>query len=212
MTPTAPNPTVTPEQARQRARWKLLAMVLILSLPVGIAYWAYSVAQPQGQLTYGELIHPARPVGEAMATDSAGQPYALARLKGQWLLVSVQGGACPADCQQRLFLQGQLRETLGKDKDRVDSVWLVNDNAAFSGSVLAQVRDTAVLRVLPNVAESWLGAPPQGTLSDYMVVVDPLGNAMARFPAQFDGDGAKQMRRVLERLLRASVAWDPPGR
>jgi hypothetical protein len=30
----------------------------------------------------------------------------------------VAGGACDADCQKHLYLQRQLRESLGKDKDR----------------------------------------------------------------------------------------------
>jgi hypothetical protein len=30
-------------------------------------------------------------------------------------------------CEQHLYLQRQLREGLGKDKDRIDWVWLVDD-------------------------------------------------------------------------------------
>ena len=49
-----------------------------------------------------------------------GKPVPLPSLKGQWLLVSVAGGACDAACEQHLYLQRQLRESLGQDKDRVD--------------------------------------------------------------------------------------------
>ncbi len=213
MTDGPSHPAAKPTPASQRlARWKLLGMALLLSLPVAIAYWAFSVLRPQGHLTYGALIQPARPLVDALAQDASGKPVALSSLKGQWLMVSVRGGSCDAACQQRLFLAGQFRETLGKDKDRVDLVWLVNDNAAFADSVQTRPQGTWVLRVAPEVVQHWLGVSPGGDPGEDLYVVDPLGNAMARFPAQFDGAGAKQMRRVWERLLRASVAWDPPGR
>jgi len=43
-------------------------------------------------------------------------------------------------------------------------------------------------------------------------VVDPMGNWMMRFPAGLDAAGASKAKRDLERLLRASVSWDEPGR
>jgi hypothetical protein len=47
-------------------------------------------------------------------------------------------------------------------------------------------------------------------------VVDPMGNWMMRFPAasqrELDAATAKNMKRDLERLLRASASWDQPGR
>lgn len=212
MTPPRSQAHETEAHRRRAARWKLIAMAVLLSLPVGIAYWAYSVAQPQGQLAYGELIQPARPVGDGIGTDASGKVVALSALKGQWLLISVQGSSCPLDCQQRLFLHGQLREMLGKDKDRVDSVWLVDDLAQTDKMSVLPGRGTWVLRVNQAVIAKWLGTSPNERLSDYLYVVDPMGNAMARFPAGFDGDGAKQIRKVLDRLLKASFAWDPPGR
>lgn len=195
-----------------QGRWKLLGLALLLSLPVAITYWAYSALRPQGQLDYGSLIEPARPLVEALAQDASGNPVRLSALKGQWLLVGVRGGNCDAACQQRLLHATQFRETLGKDKDRVDLVWFVNDNASLADAVQGGARGTWLLRVAPEVLHQWLGIPVGGSLGDDLYVVDPLGHAMARFPAHFDGEGAKQMRRVWTRLLRASVAWDPPGR
>ena len=82
-------------------------------------------------------------------------------------------------------------------------VWLVNDNAAFADSVQTLPQGTWMLRVAPEVVQHWLGVPPGSDPGENLYVVDPLGNAMARFPAQFDGAGAKQMRRVWEEARRA---------
>lgn len=195
-----------------RGRWKLLAIMLICSLPVMVSYLAYFVVRPQGHASFGTLIDPVRPVNTLVGRGLDGVDHPLADLKGQWLLVSVGDGACASDCQQRLFLQRQLRKTLGKDQDRVDWVWLVNDNAPLADSLRQALDDAVVLRLDHASLAHWLLAPNGQAVSDFLYVVDPMGNTMMRFPAQFDGAGAAKARRDLDRLLRASVTWDTPGR
>ena len=193
-------------------RWKMLAIMLVCSLPVMAAYFAYYVVRPQGHAGYGELITPVRPVSDQVGTSLDGASSPLAALKGQWLLVTVGGGACAQDCEQRLYLQRQLREMLGKDKERVDWVWLVNDHAPVADPLRQLLNSATVLRVDESALNNWLLAPPGKALTDFLFVVDPLGNTMMRFPAQFDGTGAARARRDLDRLLSASASWDAPGR
>lgn len=200
------------EPMRPSGRWKLLAIMLVCSLPVIASYYAYFVVRPQGKASFGELIAPARPVGNWVGTSLQGGSTPLASLKGQWLMVSVHGGTCAADCQHRLFLLRQLRATLGKDKDRVDWVWLVSDTAPVDPAMHKPLGDAVVLRVDPNVLNEWFSVAPGKSLSDYIFVVDPLGNTMLRLPAVFDVADSAKARRDLERLLRASVSWDGPGR
>lgn len=193
-------------------RWKLLVIAALCSLPLLASLFAYFVVRPEGRASVGELLNPVRelPQQSGLALDGTVSP--LSALKGQWLLVSVDGGACPERCQQRLFLQRQLRETLGKDKDRVDWVWLLNDQAPVADSMRKPLGDATVLRVAPATLAQWLELPAGKTYADYLFVVDPLGNAMMRLPAHFDGGGAAKARRDVERLLRASASWDTPGR
>ena len=208
-----PNPQdVGNGQAVLTGRWKLIAIMLVCSLPVIAAYFAYFVVRATGHTALGELITPIQTVGDLRATTLDGSGQALSALKGQWLLVSVGDGACAQDCQQRLFLQRQLRETLGKDKDRVDRVWLISDEQTVTAEMRKNLQDATVLRVAPVVLRHWLPVPADKTVADYLFVVDPLGNTMMRFPAHFDGAQASKARRDLDRLLRASMSWDPPGR
>jgi hypothetical protein len=193
-------------------RWKLLGILVLCSLPVLATYLAYFVVRPQGHASLGELISPVRPIGAQVGLELTGAVRPLASLKGQWLLVSVASGSCDQDCQQRLFLQRQLRETLGKGKERVDWVWLINDDAPVAPSMHKPLADAIVLRVEPSTLDHWLGASAERPYSEFLFVVDPLGNAMMRFPARFDGAGAAKARRDLDRLLRASATWDTPGR
>lgn len=192
-------------------RWKMLAIMLVCSLPVIASYFAYFGVRPSGHASLGELITPVRPVPDQVATALDGSVHPLAELKGQWLLVSVAGGACLQGCPQHLFLQRQLRETLGKDRDRVDWVWFISDQVAVPASLKPALAGAQVLRVDAQVLQAWL-AQPGAALTESLFVVDPMGNAMMRFPAQFDNVAAGKARRDLERLLRASAAWDGPGR
>jgi hypothetical protein len=136
----------------------------------------------------------------------------LTALKGQWLLISVASGACDAPCQQRLYFQRQLRETLGKDKDRLDRVWLIQDDEPVSASLMPALTQSSVLRVNAKDLTDWLLPTKGQSVENHLFLVDPLGNLMMRFPANMDVAGAAKAKRDLERVLRASAFWDTPGR
>ncbi len=191
---------------------KLLAMLLACSLPVLLAMFVFFVVKPTGQANFGELIHPARPMPPVSLITAKGGSVALADLKGQWLLVSVGSAACATDCAQHLFIQRQLREMLNKDKDRVDRVWLVTDDAPINEQVQALLADTKVLRVSTPVLHAWLGDMSESEITQQLFVVDPQGHAMLRMPADMTGKQASAAKSLLQKLLMASVVWDKPGR
>ena len=49
-------------------------------------------------------------------------------------------------------------------------------------------------------------------LEEHLYLVDPMGNWMMRFNYPEDAKTVVDMKRDLERLMRASVSWDKPGR
>ena len=199
-------------QRTRHGRLKMLGVLLVCAAPVIASYFTYYVIRPEGRKNYGELIEPQRPMPAMAATTLEGGAGALVDLKGQWLLVSVADSQCDTDCQKHLYLQRQLRESLGKEKDRVDWVWLINDNALPPAALTPALQQATVLRVEPGALKAWL-EPAQGQqLADHLYVVDPMGNWMMRFPAAMDTSGAAKAKRDLERLLRASSSWDEPGR
>jgi len=197
-------------------RWKLLAIVLVCSLPFLLAYFVFYVVKPHGEASFGTLLVPVQPMPATVATRLDGSTLPLEQLKGQWLLVKVDGAACTGDCQKQLMQLRQFRLMLGKDMERVDWLWLIDDQARVDAALQrALEKDRAtVLRVPPGALQSWL-APPAAvdqTIRHAVFVVDPMGNAMMRLPAQMDTAAAAKARRDLEHLLRASYAWDAPGR
>jgi hypothetical protein len=195
-------------------RLKLLAILLACSLPVLVAYFVFYVVRPQGQAGLGELITPVRPVPAAQGASLDGTQVPLPSLKAQWLLVKVDGGACVQDCQKQLTVLRQFRLMLGKDMDRLDWLWLINDSVPVEPTLAASLKqDSAtVLRVDAAVLDNWLPVPPGKVRQDFIYVVDPMGNTMMRFPSVLDSAAAAKARRDMEHLLRASLTWDSPGR
>ncbi len=193
-------------------RWKMLAVMLVCAAPVIASYFTYYVVRPEGRRNFGELIEPQRPTPALAALPLQGPPLTLDSLRGQWLLVTVAGGDCDAACENHLYLQRQLREGLGKDKDRMDRVWLVIGDAPVRPALLPALADARVLRVDAAQLAQWLQPAPGQSLESHLYVVDPVGNFMMRFPAGLDRERAAKAKKDLERLMRASASWDQAGR
>lgn len=193
-------------------RWKMIAVLLVCASPVIASYFTYYVIRPEGRRNYGELVDPQRPLPAMATTTLDGKPGQITALKGQWLLMSVGGAACEQTCQQRLYLQRQLRESLGKEKDRLDWVWLVNDEGQVDKRLLPALSSSTTLRVPATALSQWLVPAAGQKLEDHLYLVDPLGNWMMRFPANMDAAGAAKAKRDLDRLMRASSSWDKEGR
>jgi hypothetical protein len=203
---------VADEQRTRSGRWKMLLVALVCAAPVIASYFTYYVLRPEGRRNYGELIEPQRPIPSLVGTDLAGKPVALPSLQGQWLLVSVASGACDAACERRLYLQRQLREGLGKEKGRLDWVWLVSDDVPLRDELKPAVQQATVVRVNGEQLAQWLSPERGRALPEHLYVVDPMGHWMMRFPPGDDAAWAAKVRKDLERLMRASAGWDKAGR
>ncbi len=213
---TLPQPEAALRQRTRMGRIKMLLVWAVCAAPVVASYLSYYVIKPQGRNNYGSLITPPAPLPAAShlhLTQLDGQVVAPDALKGQWLLVVVAPGACDAGCEQQLYLQRQLREVLGKDRDRLDRVWLVPD----AGATPEPVRQA----LLPAMAQAWVLRAPAAELSAWLkpeagqaqeahlYLVDPMGDWMMRFPAHAD---PTRVKKDLIKLLKASESWDKAGR
>ena len=199
-------------QRTRSGRWQMMAVLLVCAAPVIASYFTYYVVRPEGRRNFGELVQPLRPLPELTARTLGGEAVALDALKGQWLLVSVAGGRCDAACEEHLYLQRQLRESLGREKDRLDWVWLINDAAEPPAALAPAMAQAQVLRVDAQALAGWLEPAAGQRLEDHLYLVDPMGNWMLRMPASLDKASASKAKRDLDRLLRAASSWDTAGR
>jgi hypothetical protein len=180
--------------AARRAKRTLLLIAAVCIAPVVASYAAYYLFPRDTRVNYGTLL----PTAPAPAIEGArpdGTPFRLADLAGRWLVVVNAGGGCDAACGRALYATRQARTMQGKDADRVVRVWLVTDDAPPAATVLADHPGLVVARVPADRAARLPGGP------DAIVLVDPLGNLVLRYPLDPD---VKGLARDLGRLLRAS--------
>ena len=217
-----PSPRAGGPARTRRGRWSMLAVFLVCAAPVVASYLAYFFGmRPHSQTNYSELIVPSRPLPAHLHfTRLDGTEVPADALRRQWLLVVVSGGACDGVCEHQLLLQRQLHESLGAEKDRVDKVWLIDDEVkprletlsainAAEGGAHAAIAAATVLRVDRSALASWLEPAPARRLEDHFYIVDPNGDWMMRTPPDAD---PVRFKRDIEKLLRVSAGWDRPGR
>lgn len=212
---TVPAPDAAVIEQRTRAgRLKMLLVLLVCASPVIASYFAYYVIRPEGRTNYAQLILPTRTMPTDLPLETvAGEAVAAAQLRRQWLLLVVGPGACDTGCQQRLTLVRQLHQMLGRERARVDKVWLVADGQAPDPALIKGLTSGAdpaqVLRVPRERLAGWLSPAAGRALEDHVYIVDPMGEWMMRAPPDPD---PQRLKRDLERLLRASSSWDTAGR
>jgi hypothetical protein len=206
-----PAPSLSEHRRTKAGRFTMLLVLLACAAPVVASYLAYYVVRPGARSNYGELIEPNRelPAADQLPlADESGQIVGPERLRGQWLLVVATDGACDAHCEKLLYAQRQLRESLGRERGRVDRVWIALDTPPRD-ALMPAMREATVLRTSRAALARWLQAAPGRQLGDHLYLVDPMGRWMMRFPPDAE---PTRVKRDLERLLRASSSWDREGR
>lgn len=200
-------------QTFPRSRWTLWLVLLVCAAPVIASYFSFYVLDLRGR-AYGDLITPTRDLPADLPLRTLdGQPVAPISLHGQWLLTYVPDRACAVDCERMLFMQRQLREMLGKERDKLDKLVLLPDDVTLSPAQVEVLTKgpvpVTVLRAPRAALASWL-APAEGRrLDEHLFLVDPMGRWMLRSPAQPD---PMRFKKDLDRLMKANAGWDQPGR
>ncbi len=200
---TLPSPTASDDssRARRRARLKLLAVLLVCAAPVIASYFTYYVIRPEGRVNYGDLIEPQRnvaplpvvPVGEPAAT--------LGSHRGKWLMVVAGPVQCDTACQARLYNIRQVRLTTGRERDRVERLWLLTEPGQPDAALLAQHEGLRLAHVDAAALGEQFPAVAGAQAGDHIWLIDPLGNLMMRFPLNADPN---RMKKDLIKLLRVS--------
>lgn len=180
----------------------MLAVFAVCAAPLIASYLTYYVIKPQGRTNYGALIDPrAYPMPALGTTALDGSPVTLDALKGKWIMLQVSDAECAQPCRNRLHDMRQLRLAQGKEKDRVERVWLITDRSPLETLLMREYDGTHMLRADPAALKAWLPAEPGTTAADHMYIIDPLGNLMMRFPKDADPN---RIKKDIAKLLKAS--------
>ena len=146
----------------KRGRLKLALLGLFFLLPVGASWLIWSLDLASGTTgNYGTLLRPQRVV-----LPAAGE------LKGKWVLVQFDGGACSAGCERKLYFMRQVRRAQGREMERVARLWLLTDVAQPSLELLKAIEGTVVAP--RGGIDAANGAfPAEGLVTEHIYLVDP---------------------------------------
>jgi hypothetical protein len=180
------------EARRRSARRNLGAIAAVALFPFVGSFLLYWFWTPDSYVNYGELLQPV-PVAEAAG------PQALQDLRGKWVFVMVDAAACDDYCRRKLYVMRQVRLTQGKDMERVERAWLVDDNGQPSADLTREYPGT---RLVDAQGSPLIGRiAGSGNARDHLFIMDPLGNVILRYPRDAD---PSRVKKDLSRLLRAS--------
>jgi len=181
---------------------KILLLLGAVSLaPFLASFLLYYSWKPQTFSNYGELLEVA-PLADVAVADRDGKDFRFDELRGKWVFLMVDAGVCDEYCQSKLYLMRQIRLTQGKNRDRIERLWLIPDGVRpvpavelrYPGMRQLMVDADAVLRLLPASRSA----------RDHIYLVDPFGNLMMRFPRDAD---PQQMKEDVTRLVKVSSGW-----
>jgi cytochrome oxidase Cu insertion factor (SCO1/SenC/PrrC family) len=175
-------------------------VMAICAAPVIAAWLAFFVFPPGKLMNYGDLVE-ARPLPDAPLMQLDGKPFRLSGLKGRWVMLQVDSGACAEACQVKLYQMRQVRLTQGREMERIERVWLIDDAAQLDTIVMRAFDGTHLVRAAASPLLGQLPLPAGGNVRDHIYMIDPLGNLMMRFPKDAD---PSRIKKDVERLLRVS--------
>ena len=184
--------------APKSSRRTLLILIAITVLPMVAAWVMYFFFPPSGHNNYGTLLN-VRPVPDVALATADGKPFSLKELRGKWVLINVEAGACSKSCQNNLFAVRQARIMQNREQPRLERVWLVTDGAPLEPKAVALMDGARIVRSSANGASAALAG--ETGVEGHAYLIDPLGNLVLRFPNQPE---PKRVAKDLKRLLKAS--------
>src|SRR5215470_8942437 len=186
------------QQRTSGARLNLLLIVAVACAPLIAAYALFHLWRPTAFTNYGHLLPPT-PIAALDAGRMEDKPFTLGALRGKWVLLMVDSGRCAEECRDKLYKMRQVRLTQGRDMERIERAWLIDDNVAAAADLVSEYQGTHVVSARGSALLSQL--PADASVRDHIYIVDPLGNLMLRYPRDADPG---RMKKDVSRLLRVS--------
>lgn len=182
-----------------RSRLTLIILILVILSPIVISSvlhrWDF---RPDHTVNYGELLE-VKPLQGTATNLEDNTIFRSRQLKGIWSLLIIDSGKCDGYCQEKLYIMRQIRLAQNVDKDKVQRIWLINDDIKPDPEIVDKYEGTRlVLAQGRNLLDEF---PFVNRQDDHIYVIDPMGNLMMRYPKDPD---PKKMIGDLKRLLKLS--------
>ncbi|OUW06195.1 MAG: hypothetical protein CBD16_00430 [Betaproteobacteria bacterium TMED156] len=203
--------------------------MLVCISPVIASSFAYYFFRPEGRINYGALVdNPVnlsdlnlklelKPKAESFFLElvdsnntfvKKNNLNSLSDFRGRWLLVRIGNASCNAICEKELYIMRQVRLMTGKNRSRIERVWLIPDDEILSSeNGLERFDGTWGLRIINSDKNNLDLLKSKGfktssdSIKEGLWLVDPRGLFIMKFPPDPD---PKRIYKDLSRLLKVS--------
>jgi hypothetical protein len=187
------------EIIKKSNRRKFVLLLVLLFSPVVISYTLFFMGYRPGSVNYGDLIEIEKLTGSAGVTQDTNKILRIKDLHGKWVMLTIDSGNCDEACQLKLYYMRQVRTMQNKEMNRIERLWLVDDNEKadpellknYEGTLFVNARDSELLEQIPT----------QESRRKHIYLIDPMGNLMMRFPENLE---PRKMSDDIKRLLHVS--------
>lgn len=166
--------------------------------PFIASYLLYFWEVRPASINYGELME-VKPMAGTALNQRDNTIFRMRQLRGKWVLLTVDSGSCDEQCRKKLYYMRQVRLTQNKEMDRIERVWLIDDNEVPEPEIADQLKGTWFISAKDSKLLTEL--PAQASQRDHIYVIDPIANLMMRFPKNPD---PTLMAKDIKRLLKVS--------
>jgi hypothetical protein len=192
----------------KKNRTTIVVIFAMAIIPFAIA-WYLAVNPGMLKLStsqYGELISP--PVTTEFAEFKGYDHFSaenLKELEGHWVLINlVPRLPCQSICSEALYKTRQLSLMMGKDISRIRRVAAIMEQSTQSALSAEWQEDAHLLKILVSgqLYEKLAKIAGNPIADGVLLVMDPLGNLMMKYPEDFD---PYRVKSDLSKLLKISL-------
>ena len=179
----------------------LVLMLLVVVLPGVIALTLYlSGWRPHQVGGHGEFLQPPAPLDGITLMTAEGAVMPLHRLRGKWSLLYLPPAACDSACVATLYGMRMAHLAQGKEQARVRRL-VVSLSADLGRALRGKDGDLLTLTGTAAQRAELLAHLRDNATQAHIYLIDPLGNAILRYPQDVDPSG---IRKDLTHLLKHS--------
>lgn len=187
--------------------WIIIALIALFAMPeiVGVGLKVMNW-RPKSSTNRGELVQPARPIVDADFRTIDEKAVKFSDFKSKWVMIHFSDSKCTEICIKNLYYMRQVMLALGKEKGRIQRVFVVTDTTVTDAlkSKLKDLPDmTTIIGPKKTVAElerQFTLSSATGVDTGRIYLVDPLGNLMMTYR-----DDPSGMLKDLTHLMK--ISW-----
>jgi len=207
--------TDTAKNQQNKSYTTLWVMIFLFALPYAAATYFYMNRDSFEfeQNNYGTIISPLKQVADLKLKTLENTDFSFSSLKGKWVMVSIGSSYCEELCQKNMYHMRQIKKATGKDRDKVERVFLLTDMSdielfknkiiEYHGMHVIQNTGDEYNKFLSSFSFTQKDSNEAQNITDGIFFIDPLGNYMMGYPS---GADATKILSDLQRLLKVSRA------